>query len=286
MMSEQKEKINVSAVIIARNEADNLPICLSALNFFDDILVVDDFSEDNTADIATRSGARVLSHAMKDFADQRNWAMENGNLKYDWVMHLDADEVLTPELINEISERLETADGDLAGFFVARKTMLGNRWLRYSATYPAWVLRLVHRERMKYAQVGHGEKLGSAKGRMEYLKNPFLHYNFSKGWTDWFDRHNRYSSLEAKNLIEQASKLGFFNLFSSDPDIRRRALRVVSYRLPFRPWLRFFYVYFLRLGFLDGKSGLTFTVLQSIYEYMICLKVKELKRKGQKAEIR
>ena len=102
-MKQQKEKINVSAVIIARNEADNLPLCLSALNFFDDILVVDDFSEDNTADIATRSGARVLSHAMKDFADQRNWAMENGKLKYDWVMHLDADEVLTPELINEIS---------------------------------------------------------------------------------------------------------------------------------------------------------------------------------------
>ena len=124
-----------------------------------------------------------------------------------------------------------------------------------SATYPAWVPRLVRQKRVTYSQVGHGEKLGAAKGRMEYLKNPFLHFNFSKGWTDWFDRHNRYSSLEAKNLIEQSPKLGFYNLFSSDPDIRRRALRVVSYRLPFRPWLRFFYVYFIRLGFLDGKSG-------------------------------
>ena len=242
MMNEQKDKINVSAVVIARNEADNLPRCLDSLNFSDDILVVDDFSEDNTADIATRSGARVVSHAMKDFADQRNWAMENGELKYDWVMHLDADEVLTSELIDEMAERVKTADGDLAGFFLARKTMLGNRWLRYSATYPAWVLRLVNKNRVKFVQVGHGEKLGSAKGRIEYLKNPFLHFNFSKGWSDWFDRHNRYSSLEAKNLIEQTSELGFFSLFSADPDIRRRALRIVSYRLPFRPWLRFFYV--------------------------------------------
>ena len=278
-MKQHKEKINISAVIIARNEADNLPRCLGAINFTDDILVVDDFSEDNTVDIAKQSGARVVSHAMKDFADQRNWAMENGKLKYVWVMHLDADEVLTPELINEISKRLETTDGDLAGFYIARKTMLGNHWLRHSATYPAWVPRLVHQKRVTYSQVGHGEKLGAAKGRMEYLKNPFLHFNFSKGWTDWFDRHNRYSSLEAKNLIEQSSKLGFFDLFSSDPDIRRRALRVVSYRLPFRPWLRFFYVYFFRLGFLDGRSGVTYTVLQSIYEYMICLKVREMKDK-------
>lgn len=277
MMGEQKEKIDISTVIITRNEADTLPRCLNAIDFSDDILVVDDFSEDNTSEIAKRSGARVLSHALKDFADQRNWAMENGELKYDWVLHLDADEVLTPELINEISERLETTDGDLAGFYIARKTMLGNRWLRHSSTYPAWVPRLVHQHRVKYLQVGHGEKLGSAKGRMEYLKNSFLHYNFSKGWADWFDRHNRYSSLEAKNMIEQTSNLGFFNLFSSNPDIRRRALRVVSYRFPFRPWLRFFYVYFLRFGFLDGRSGLTYTVLQSIYEYMICLKVRELK---------
>ena len=147
-MNQQKDKINISMVIITRNEADNLPRCLGALNFSDDILVVDDFSEDNTADIATRSGARVLSHAMKDFADQRNWAMENGKLKYDWVMHLDADEVLTPELIDEIYKRLETADGNLAGFYIARKTMLGNRWLRYTATYPAWVPRLIHQNRV------------------------------------------------------------------------------------------------------------------------------------------
>ena len=80
-MSEQKENINISMVIIARNEADNLPRCLDSLRFFDDVLVVDDFSEDNTADIATRSGARVVSHVMTNFADQRNWAMENGELK-------------------------------------------------------------------------------------------------------------------------------------------------------------------------------------------------------------
>ena len=148
--------------------------------------------------------------------------------------------------------------------------------MRYSATYPAWVPRIVNRRRVTYAQDGHGEKLGSAEGRFEYLKNPCLHYNFSKGWSDWIARHNWYSSQEAKKISTQAKEYGFTDLFASDPAHRRKALRAVSYHLPFRPFLRFFYVFFIRRGFLDGKPGLTYCILQSIYEYMISIKVEEI----------
>ena len=157
--------------------------------------------------------------------------------------------------------------------------MLGNKWLRYSATYPAWVARLLRRGNAAFVQDGHGEKLAPASGKVGYLKFPLIHFNFSKGWADWFERHNKYSTFEAEKLLERTSRASIKGLFSTDPATRRKAIRSVSYRLPFRPWLRFFYVYFLRLGFLDGRAGLTYTVLQAIYEYMICLKVSELRRK-------
>jgi len=279
MRDHNQQPANVSVVVIARNEEANLPRCLKAVTFTDDILVVDDGSEDNTVKVAEQAGARVVAHPMKNFADQRNWAMENGKLQNDWVLHLDADEVITEELAGEIPERVRHSAADVAGFYMSRKTMLGNRWLRFSATYPAWVPRLVSRNRVRFIQDGHGDKLGEVRGGFEYLKNPCLHYNFSKGWSDWLARHNSYSTLEAIKLIEDMPTERFSSLFSIDPATRRKALRSVSYRLPLRPWLRFFYVYVLRLGFLDGKPGLTYSVLQAFYEYMICLKVSEMREK-------
>lgn len=265
-------------MIIARNEEHNLPRCIGSLSAFDDILVVDDGSTDRTMEVASQLGAKVLSHTMKSFADQRNWAMSNGNLRNEWVIHLDADEVFTPELTREVTSKVIEADETIAGFYMARKTMLGERWLRHSATYPAWVPRIVRRNRVIYAQDGHGEILGSVKGQFKYLANPCLHYNFSKGWSDWFARHNWYSSQEAKKILIKGKEYGFTDLFASDPAHRRRALRAVSYRFPFRPFMRFFYVFILRRGFLDGKFGLTYSILQAIYEYMISIKVDEPKK--------
>ena len=167
--------------------------------------------------MAVQLGAKVLSHSLKNFAEQRNWAMSNGNLKNDWVITSMPMRFSHHRTDPRNNPKVREADETTAGFYISRKTILGNRWLRYSATYPAWVPRIVNRRRVTYAQDGHGEKMGSAEGRFEYLKNPCLHYNFSKGWSDWIARHNWYSSQEAKKISMQAREYGFTDLFASDP---------------------------------------------------------------------
>lgn len=270
-------KIPLSIAVLARNEARNLERCLPAVDFADDVVVVDDGSTDGTADVATRHGARVLAHKMTSFADQRNWAMESAGLRNAWVLHLDADEVVTPALAVELAERLPAAAPGTAGFQMARKTMLGEQWLRYSATYPVYVPRVVRRDKVRYEAFGHGERVASADGAFEYLKEPCLHYNFSKGFADWFERHNRYSTHEAERILASREELDLRQCWSRDPVRRRAALRRLSYRLPGRAILRFVYVYGLRLGFLDGRAGWTYARLQAIYETMITLKVREMR---------
>lgn len=268
-------RVPLSVVVLARDEERNLARCLPALSFTDDVVVVDDRSADRTVAVASEHGARVVSHEMKSFADQRNWAMVSAELRYDWVLHLDADEVVTPGLERELCRRLPDVEADVAGFHMARKVMLGEKWLRFSATYPVYVPRLVHRERVRYAPSGHGECVSWAKGRFQYLREPCLHYNFSKGWSDWVDRHNRYSSREAEKILLELPGLDLPGCLSPDPVRRRIALRGLSYRLPARAALRFFYVYVMRCGFLDGRAGLTYARLQAIYETLITLKIRE-----------
>ncbi len=268
-----------SVVVLARNEAANLPRCLAALAAISsDVTVVDDYSTDETWVAAERSGARVCKHRFESFAHQRNWAMDNGGLQDGWVLYLDADEVVTPELADEIRIATASASTDVAGFLLSYKTMLNGRWLKHSSTYPVWILRLVRRGRVRYIERGHGEGY-EADGQVLRLQQPFLHYNFSKGLTDWLDRHNRYSSQEARACLDarEAGGVDWRGLVSLDGHRRRRALKELSFRLPFRPWLKFAYMYILRMGFLDGMPGLTYCSLQAIYEYMICLKVRELK---------
>lgn len=269
----------LSVVVLARDEEANLARCLPALAFADEVVVVDDRSTDRTADVARVHGARLAQHVMETFADQRNWAMESAGLRNMWVLHLDADEVVTRELADELAERLATVAPGTAGFQLARKTMLGEKWLRFSAAYPVYVPRLVHRDRVRYGAFGHGERVMRADGVFEYLKHPCLHYNFSKGWADWFDRHNRYSTREAERIVMEADGLSLGECLSRDPVRRRAALRRLSFRLPCRAFLRLAYHYVLRLGFLDGREGWRFARVMAMYEAMISLKVAELRRR-------
>jgi len=271
--------IPLSVVVLARDEERNLARCLPALSFAGEVVVVNDRSTDRTVDVALACGARVVSHEMESFADQRNWAMASAGLSHPWVLHLDADEVVTDGLARELRERVESASSGTAGFYLARKVMLNDRWLRFSATYPVYVPRLVRRDRVRYEAFGHGERVAHADGTFDTLREPCLHFNFSKGWADWFDRHNRYSSREAERITGAGGVGDVSGWWSRDPVRRRAALRTLSYRLPCRAFLRFSYVFFLRLGFLDGHAGLTYAMLQAMYETMITLKVREI-RKG------
>ena len=262
------EPVPISAVVLSHNEAANLPRCLRALRDCAEIVVVDDGSTDDSPRIAAECGARVVVHPFATFADQRNWAMDQAGLRHGWVLHLDADEVVTPALLEEIRRGLPSLSSAAAGF-LARKVMLGRKWLRFSADYPVFVPRLIHRQGPRYAMRGHGETLAAVPESAVYFAEPLLHYNFSKGWAEWRARHLRYAAAEAARIRSAAPAVSFRALAAKDRSIRRAALRALSYRLPGRPALRFLYAYLLRLGFLDGKEGWMFCCAMASYERMI-----------------
>lgn len=267
----------ISILILTLNEEVNLPACLESVAWSDDIVVCDSFSSDRTVEIAKAAGARVVQREFDDYAAQRNAALTEVPYKYPWVLMVDADERWHREIYDEVRQAIGNSNGTSLYHF-RRKDMFMNRWLRRSTGYPTWAGRLI-----KVGEVWVRRNINEeywTNGKKGYLRSHFIHYPFNKGITCWIERHNRYSSMEAELLLkDRENGLELQSLFSSDPTRRRMALKQLAYRLPFRPFIMFCYLYLFRLGFLDGLPGLTYCRLRSMYEYMIDLKVKELRRK-------
>jgi len=269
--------MGISVLVLTLNEAANLPACLTALTWSDDVVVLDSFSQDETVAVAERWGARVYQRAFDDFARQRNYALEQIPFRHDWVLHLDADEIVTQALREEMAAAV--AGGGFDAWRLPSKMMFMGGWLRYAGLYPSYQVRLGHRDRFRFKQVGHGQREDLAPERIGTLQEPYLHYSFSKGLTDWFDKHNRYASAEAAEAVRLLGVGGcqdWSGLWAREPTRRRRALKALSMRLPFRPLLRFLYMFVVRRGFLDGRAGLIYCRLLAIYEYLIVLKTREL----------
>lgn len=263
----------VSVVVIAKNEARNIARCLTSVAWCDDVLVVDDHSEDDTRAIAERLGARVMTHRFESFAAQRNWALDEAGLRHPWVMMLDADEALTPAVAEEIAAAVVDADPRTAGFLLCRKTIFFDRWLRHSDGYPVWIMRLVRRGRARFVDAGHGEvPAPPVDGMLEKIREPFLHYPFSHGLSQWLARHNVYSSREAELEAREPPQWTWRDILCGDSTQRRKGLRNLGRRLPMRPLLRFCHHYFWKGGFLDGRAGLAYSFLMAFYEGMIVLK--------------
>ncbi len=270
----------ISAVILTHNEADNIERCVKSLSWCDEVVVIDDRSTDRTPELAEQYGARIVQHDFENFAAQRNWAMQNAQLKHQWVLHFDADEVATERFAAEVNSAIRNASPDCLAFALCRKTIFGGTWLKYSDGFPVWIMRLVKRDGVCFEDSGHGEvPIPKLSGVVNKIEEPFLHHPFSKGISNWFDRHNRYSSLEAELELHNSPPMELGQLFSTNRAIRRRSMRSLSRRMPGRPILRFAYQYFLKLGILDGRAGFDFCLLMAIYESMIVLKKKELRRK-------
>lgn len=267
----------ISVLILTLNEEVNIAECLDSVAWADDILVLDSGSEDRTVEIAEERGARVMHRAFDDFASQRNYGLEEGNLTHDRVLHLDADERVTPGLKTELQKKARHAG--LHAYRVPSKLMFQGTWLKYSGMYPTYQVRFGRRDALTFEQVGHGQRSALPPDRLGTIDEPLLHYAFSKGIADWFERHNRYSSDEANHALDaRRGAVDWSAIVGSDPQARRRALKDLSYRLPFRPLLRFLYVYIGCLGFLDGRPGFDYAILLSLYEYLIGLKRRERKR--------
>jgi glycosyltransferase involved in cell wall biosynthesis len=266
--------VKVSALILTFNEERNIATCLGSLTGIDDIVVVDSGSTDRTCSLAEDHGARILTRPFDNFANQRNFGLDEGGLRNEWVLHLDADEVTTPEFLAAL-ESLSPEPG-IEGYRVPSKTILNGRWLRYSGMYPTYQVRIGHRDRMRFRQVGHGQREDLAPEQIGTLLEPYLHYNFSHGITQWLRKHVGYADAEAEQLLHECRQgLRLGDLFAVNRTERRRALKRLVNRLPvvLRPPLRFLHAYVLRRGFLEGRAGLQYAVMLSCYEAMIATQV-------------
>ena len=273
-------KAPVSVLVLTYNEEENLPRCLDSVDWADDVLVLDSFSTDRTAEVARARGARVLQRAFDTFAGQRNYGLDEGAPRHPWVLHLDADEVVPDDLRDELVAIAggEGAAGAPPAYRVASKMMFQGRWLEHAGMYPAYQVRFGLRDRLRFVQVGHGQREDLPPEEVGTLEHALEHYSFSKGLHEWFAKHNRYSTDEAAEALRQAGgDLDWAGLGSSDRTRRRRALKALASRLPLRPALRFAYMYVLRRGFLDGRAGLAYCRLLATYEAMTVSKERELR---------
>lgn len=267
----------VSIFIQTLNEEQNLPSCLDSVGWSDDIVVLDSLSNDRTEEICKQRGVRFFARPYDGRGPHQNWAMENIQFKHRWVFYLDADEHMTPELCEEICRIARDENERRVAFFCGRKNMFRGRWLKRSMP-PGYIMRFFRPESIRFERLVNPTPI--INGPHGYLNEHFIHYNFSKGITEWLERHNRYSTYEAIEQIQALRErpVSWKALFSSDANTRRLEAKNFSFRMPMRPSLKFFLLYLVKLGFLDGRAGLTYCVLQALYEYEICLKMSEMRR--------
>lgn len=268
-----------SAIILTLNEERALPACLASLRGCDDIVVLDSGSTDATVALAKAAGARVFVRAFDTFAGQRNHALRNIAFRNAWVLNLDADERMTPELDAECG--LASGRTDLDGFRIAPKMIFEGRWIRHCTDFPAYQARLVRLPVFEFIQVGHGQR-ESAAMRLENMKSSYLHDISIYGEESWIQKHRAYARAEATHVAGGGHAAHpWAELFSGSALSRRRALKRLSFSLPLRPALRFGYQYFLKLGFLDGRQGLRYCRLLARYEGFISEEIAKI-REGNK----
>jgi glycosyltransferase involved in cell wall biosynthesis len=270
------KKSKIAALILTYNEEINIRDCIKSLNFTDAVFVYDSYSNDKTVDISEQLGATVFQRRFDNYAAQRNAALNSIPKEYDWVLMIDADERVTRELKEEILKNISQKTNTNTLYRVRRKDQFMGKWIRRSSGYPTWFPRLFKNGQVTVAREINEEYL--TNGEVSNLENHLIHYPFSKGLAWWFERHNKYSSMEASLLCEELKNSVPWKLaFSKDPVKRRKFQKQFIYRLPGRPLLIFFAFYIIRGGFMDGIEGYRFCKLRKTYETMIDLKIKEIK---------
>ena len=269
-------RCRLTAIVLTHNEADNIGPCLDDLDWVDDVIVVDSGSEDRTVDLAqsARGDARIFSHPFQDFGDQRNWALDETDPQYDWVLFLDADERCPPAFRSAVQEVIANP-GQKVGYYLCYRNYFLGQWLKRTTFFPSWQLRLLRRGEVRYRKMGHGQQ-EVTDGQLGYLREPYDHFGLSKGVAHWIERHNAYSSHETELVAELLEEpLAVSDISSGDSVKRRRCLKRIAARLPGRPWIAFLYTYVVRMGFLDGRAGLNYCYLKLAHDLHVSVKRDE-----------
>jgi glycosyltransferase involved in cell wall biosynthesis len=267
---------NISIIILTKNEQQDLPGCLNSVAWSDDIHVYDSLSDDDTVTIAEKFGAKVTRREFDDWASHQNWGLRNLPFKHKWVYYCDADERVTYELMLAIQAAVNDPQDNVA-FRIKRRDYFMGQWLKHVTPSP-FNIRLFKPEAIRYERLVN--PITIVNGPIGEINEHFDHFPFSKGISHWIKKHNEYSGFEAKIIIHDKLANNAYSLkkalFSKDINERRFHQKKLYYKVPFRPVFMFIILYILKRGFLDGRAGLTYSVLRAIYEFFIELKVKEL----------
>lgn len=280
------DKIMISVLIPSKNEIANISECIQSVAFADEIIVVDSHSTDGTQDAARASGAEVVDFNWDGtFPKKKNWALNSIRWRNEWVLILDADERITPELAEEMADAIRSKT--YQGYYLNRRFMFMGGWLKHCGYYPSWNLRLFRHRAGRYEKLSVGDTHSGDNevhehllldGKAGYLKNDMLHYAYPS-IDVWIEKHNRYSNWEARVINEQHTFLGAERIkatpFGNSLE-RKRWIKSMARYLPFRPSLRFFYHYLWKLGFMDGYRGWVFSRLLAWYEFVSIVKAKEI----------
>ncbi len=274
----------ISVYILTYNEESEIAGCIESVTALtDDIILVDSFSTDQTTAIAAQYPVKIYQHAFESHGKQRTWMLQEIATQYEWVYILEADERMTPELFAECVTVSQSSPPK--AYYAAERVMFMGTWIRHSTQYPRYQMRLFKKGTVWFSDYGHTER-EVYEGPVGFLTETYPHYTCGKGLNRWIDKHNRYSSDEAKETLQQLAqgRVNWSQLWLGKTEVeRRRALKDLSLRVPFRPLIRWFYMYFILGGIWDGKAGFAWCTLQAFYEYLILLKVEELKQEADQS---
>ncbi|PSU33168.1 glycosyltransferase family 2 protein [Photobacterium lutimaris] len=267
----------ISVLIITYNESLHIERCLESVKCIsDDIVIVDSYSTDNTEGLAIKNGVRFYKNSWVNHSNQINWAIDNIDFKNDFIFRIDADEYLTPELVAEIKEVFSNqVDKKINGFNIKRRTYFLGRWMKHGGYYPTVLLRIWRKGKARCEDREMDEHMVLTDGDSTFLKFDFIDHNLM-GINSWIDKHNRYSEKEVIEYYKSLS--GRVESYELGEAKKNRLLKNKYYKLPLflRSFLMFIYRYLLRLGFLDGKEGLMFYVLQTFwYRFLVDSKIYE-----------
>ena len=276
--------MSLSVIVLTYNEELHIERCVKSLqSFATEIFIVDSFSTDKTVQIAENLGAKVYQNKwLNNHSVQFNWGLANCPIKTEWVMRVDADEYVMPDLANEIRCKLDNMKDDVAGIYLKRRVYFMGKWIKHGGCYPIELLRIWRHGKGFCEDRWMDEHIKLIEGKSIKLEHDFVDHNL-KSLSAWVDKHNYYATRESADLLNMI--YGFKKdddvepIFSGSQAQRKRWLKIKYSKMPLfiRPFLYFQYRYFIRLGFLDGKQGLVWCFLQGFwYRFLVDSKLYEI----------
>ncbi|MFT4033099.1 MAG: glycosyltransferase family 2 protein [Siphonobacter sp.] len=277
------DQADLAVIILTFNEEKHIERCLKSLHAVTrNIFIVDSYSTDRTVELATHLGAVVVQNAWVNYANQFNFAIQQCPFQTKWLMRMDSDEYILPELAQEIQQKLTSLPDTTTGIYIKRRVMFMDQWIRHGGYYPIWLLRIWRTGQGVCEELWMDEHIKVSSGNLIHFEQDLVDHNLNN-LTWWTQKHNQYAIREAIDLLNV--KYDFGNAEMVTPKLfgtqeqRKRYLKIRYANLPLftRPFLYFLFRYFIKMGFLDGKRGLIWHFLQGFwYRFLVDAKIFEV----------